>query len=169
MNTNPILLTVLLGAFAACHNVEKDTEFEAQGQPRAFDVISNASLNNAIVSQHTLYAYHFANGSGVLNELGLRDLNVLVDHFLKAGGNLNVHRGEASPTLYDERVKTVLEHLAAAGVQSGAVSIQDGLPGGEGLASERVIVILKEKMAKGSNISNVGGGGSGSSGSTTIQ
>jgi len=111
-----------------------------------------------------LYPYHFASGSGQLNELGTRDLSVLIDHFLKVGGNLNVHRGEATTALYDERVKSVLERLASAGVKNGAVSIQDGIPGGEGIGTERVIVILKEKMSKGTNISAVGGSGSSSSG-----
>jgi hypothetical protein len=148
MKSQPILLAVLLATLGACQNVNNDTEVTEHDGPWAGDMISNASLNNAIVSQHTLYPYHFVTGSALLNELGQRDLSVLTDHFLRAGGDLNVHRGSAAQPLYDERVKTVLERLAAAGVQSGAVAIKDGLPGGEGLASETVIKILKEKMSK---------------------
>ena len=169
MKSRTILTALLLGALFSCKGVNEDTEVTEHEGPWAADVISNASLNNAIVSQHTLYPYHFVAGTGELNDLGARDLNVLTDHFLKAGGDLNVRRGGASQAVYDARVKTVLEKLAAAGVQSGAVAVKDGLPGGEGLASESVIVILKEKMSKesmgsstGSTLGNSTGASSGS-------
>src|SRR5207249_16097 len=93
--------------------------------------------------------YHFENGSAELNELGERDLGVLADHFKSAPGDLNVHRGDAAQALYESRVKKVLERLASAGVKGGQVSVKDGLPGGDGISSERVIVILKEKMSSG--------------------
>jgi len=163
MKSRTILPALLLSSLFACKGVNEDTEVTEHEGPWAADVISNASLNNAIVSQHTLYPYHFVAGSGELNDLGARDLNVLTDHFLKAGGDLNVRRGGAPQAVYDARVKTVLEKLAAAGVQSGAVAVKDGLPGGEGLASESVIVILKEKMSKES----MGGAASSSIGSST--
>ena len=148
MKSRTIFPALFLGALFACKGANEGTEVTEHEGPWSADVISNASLNNAIVSQHTLYPYHFVTGAGELNDLGARDLNVLTDHFLKAGGDLNVRRGGASQAVYDARVKTVLEKLAAAGVQSGAVAVKDGLPGGEGLSSESVIVILKEKMSK---------------------
>lgn len=148
MKSRTILIAVLLGALGACKGANADTEVTEHDGPWSADVIANASLNNAIVTQHTLYPYHFVTGTAQLNDLGSRDLSVLTDHFLKAGGDLNVHRGGVPQALYDARVKTVLESLAAAGVASGAVAVKDGLPGGEGLSSERVIVILKEKMTK---------------------
>jgi len=148
MKCQPILIAVLLGALGACKGANADTEVTEHDGPWAADLIANASLNNAIVTQHTLYPYHFVSGTATLNDLGQRDLSVLTDHFLKAGGDLNVHRGGVPQPLYDARVKTVLESLAAAGVASGAVAVKDGLPGGEGMTSERVIVILKEKMSK---------------------
>ena len=169
MKCQPILIAVLLGALGACKGANADTEVTEHDGPWAADVIANASLNNAIVTQHTLYPYHFVTGTATLNDLGQRDLSVLTDHFLKAGGDLNVHRGGVPQALYDARVKTVLESLAAAGVQSGAVAVKDGLPGGEGLGSERVIVILKEKMTKTdwSNASSSGSGTGSSSGTGT--
>jgi hypothetical protein len=166
MKPNLILLPVLLSTLAACHAATQGTDVEEHLGPWAGDEIQNASLNNAIVSQHTLYPYHFVNGSAELNELGARDLCVLTDHFLKAGGDLNVHRGEAAQALYEGRVKTVLERLSSAGVKSDAVAVKDGLPGGDGISSERVIVILKEKMTKGTSMTS-GTATSSSSTSTT--
>jgi len=167
MNTKPFLPLVLCAALGACTTPGANTsDIEEHRGPWAGDEIQNASLYNAIITQHTLYPYHFLNGSGELNELGARDLSVLTDHFLHAGGDLNVHRGTASQTVYEARVKTVLERLSAAGVSADAVAVKDGLPGGDGISSERVIVILKEKMSKGgsgtSNSSNATSGGFGS-------
>jgi hypothetical protein len=171
MKKNLIAVSALLAALAACHSAASGNDVEEHHGPWAGDEIQNASLNNAIVSQHTLYPYHFVAGSAELNELGARDLNVLVAHFLTAGGDLNVHRGETPEPLYESRVKTVLERLAAAGVVSSSVAVKDGLPGGEGLASERVLVILKGKMSKGTGMttgSNLMGAGNSGTG-VTIQ
>ncbi len=154
MKTNRFAVPALLAILAACHSAAQGNDVERHTGPWAGDEIQNASLNNAIVSQHTLYPYHFVAGSAELNELGARDLNVLVAHFLIAGGDLNVHRGETSQPLYESRVKTVLERLAAAGVASSSVAVKDGLPGGEGLSSERVLVILKGKMSKANSMAN---------------
>ena len=169
MKCQPILIAVLLGALGACKGANADTEVTEHEGPWAADVIANASLNNAIVTQHTLYPYHFVAGTAQLNDLGQRDLSVLTDHFLKAGGDLNVHRGGATQTLYDARVKTVLESLAAAGVASGAVAVKDGLPGGEGMTSERVIVILKETMSKTEHAGSSSTSGASASSGTTLQ
>ncbi len=167
MNTKPILPLVLCAVLGACTSPGgNNSDVEQHRGPWAGDEIQNASLNNAIVAQHTLYPYHFLNGSGELNDLGARDLCVLTDHFLKSGGDLNVHRGRASQAVYEARVKTVLERLSAAGVPSGAVAVKDGLPGGDGISSERVIVILKEKMSKSDNMGGTMDLNGGSSGST---
>lgn len=149
MNKTLILVPGLIACLSACGSPNRNPELEGRSSMWAGDSIRNASLNNAIVAQHTLYPYHFASGSAQMNDLGARDLNVLADHFLKAPGDLNLRRGDASQPLYEARLKAVLERLAAAGVKGGAVAVKDGPPGGAGMSSERVIVILKEKMTKG--------------------
>jgi hypothetical protein len=149
MKTSLTLLPFLLAALGACHSAPANDDAAKHEGPYAGEEIQNASLNNAIVAQHTLYPYHFEAGSAELNELGVRDLDVLVAHFLKSAGDLNVRRGGAAQGLYEARLRTVLEKLAAAGVQSRSVAVKDGLPGGEGISSERVLEILKGKMSKG--------------------
>jgi hypothetical protein len=146
MKKTLMLLPMLFGALASCGSTKKHAELEGRANMWAGDAIKNASLNNAIISQHTLYPYHFVSSSAELNDLGLRDLNVLSDHFTKTPGDLNVRRGDASQSLYEARVKTVLDRLAEVGVQGGSVAVKDEMPGGEGISSERVIVILKGKM-----------------------
>jgi len=158
-------LVVALAASAvlsACGTTHPNPELEGRENMWVGEAFRNASLKNAIVAQHTLYPYHFVTGSAVLNDLGERDLDVLSVHFTEASGDLNVRRGQAAQALYEARVKAVLDHLAAAGVPTNSVAIKDGLPGGDGISSERVIVILKEKMSKDENaFGDIGGGNSG--------
>jgi hypothetical protein len=63
-------------------------------------------------------------------------------------------RFSLTQAVYEGRVKTVLERLSAAGVKSDAVAVKDGLPGGDGISSTRVIVILKEKMSKSQSMTS---------------
>ena len=116
--------------------------------PWAGDVIRNASLNNAIIAQHTLYPYHFVDGVGASSTSSASATWTCSPTTSRsAGGDLNVRRGDASQALYEARVKIVLERLAASGVQSGVGRGQGRAARAvTGIASERVIVILKEKM-----------------------
>jgi len=145
-----LLCALAASAISACRSAPEGGE-ELRGRSAAWagDAFRNASLNQAILTQRTLYPYHFETGSPGLNDLGRRDLGVLAAHTGAGPLEINVRRGATSPALYEARVKHVLEALAAAGAASATV--RDGLPGGEGLSSERVIVILKEKMSKGSS------------------
>lgn len=102
------------------------------------------AIRNAIVREHTVFPYQFAHDSGELNELGRRDLRILASHFKVHAGELNVRRGEASRELYQRRIETVIEMLTAAGVGRDNVEIRDGLPGGDGMTSERVTIILRQ-------------------------
>lgn len=100
------------------------------------------AAENAVVRQSTLYPYHFVQDSVALNSLGQADLETLAAHFSRNQGRLNLHRGDETSDLYAGRKQHVLEELALAGVPEGAVEITDGLPGGDGADSERVLGIL---------------------------
>jgi len=103
----------------------------------------NISINNAIVSQRTLFPYHFVNNSAELNELGKNGLDVLIKHFVKNPGELNIRQGEVSNRIYQARVNLVLEKMQEAGIDRNKITISDGMPGGSGMSSEEVSVILK--------------------------
>ena len=106
--------------------------------------IDDDMVDNAILTQHSLYPYHFLPDSPCLNDLGSRDLSLLVSHFKSCSGNLNVNRGDASEELYNARLKTVAQRLSLAGVDSSRVKIGEGLPGGDGITTDRVVA-NKEK------------------------
>jgi len=105
---------------------------------------NDIALQNAIISQHTLFPYHFVKNSAELNELGRRDFGVLVKHFTKNPGSLNIRRGDSPIDLYQARINLVLDGLKQAGIDTGQIHISDGMPGGSGMPSERVITILEE-------------------------
>jgi hypothetical protein len=105
--------------------------------------LNNIGVENAIVTQHTLYPYHFVADGAQLNELGQRDAAVLARHFLDHPGLLNIRQGEGvSPELYQARVASVTTLLKQAGIEPGRVNVSDGMPGGTGLRAEKVVTIL---------------------------
>lgn len=103
---------------------------------------NDLAMQNAIIAQHTLYPYHFVKNGAVLNELGQRDLAVLAGHFKEYPGQLNVRRDDLSAEIYSARVDHTLDLLKKAGVDAQRISVSDGMPGGSGMTSERVLIIL---------------------------
>jgi len=112
------------------------------------DSINDSGIRSAIITQHTLYGYHFAGDSRELNELGQRDLAVLIAHFkAQGGGELNVRRGEMSETVYASRLSRIQDLLKASGFDPAQVRIADAAPGGSGLASDDVVRAMKRSAS----------------------
>jgi hypothetical protein len=127
----------------------------------------------AVIRQHTIYPYHFAAESATLNELGQRDVAILAGHFanLPADGGippatLSVRRGDASPGLYDARVRAVTAELARGGVPNDRVRVADTVPGGDGMLPGKIKVVLQRDMENEAfyDVHESTGGGGGSSG-----
>jgi hypothetical protein len=118
---------------------------------RRFDMelvntLNNVGVEQAILAQHTLYPYHFVVDGEELNELGRRDLAVLARHFRQRAGTLNIRPGEVPAQLYEARVVHVAEGLRQAGVEADRVNIADGMAGGDGMSSERAVIILAKTI-----------------------
>ncbi|MHC4743967.1 MAG: hypothetical protein ACYS8Z_18775 [Planctomycetota bacterium] len=124
-----------------------------QGLVNSFN---DMAMQNAIISQHTLYPYHFVNNGTELNELGKRDLSVLAWHFRENPGGLNVRRGGASEELYNGRIEKVGALLSDEGVDPERIGITDGLPGGPGMTSEKVLTILENAAEPGTRKTTAG-------------
>ena len=58
--------------------------------------------------------------------------------------DLNVKRGGVSNELYSARKKTVRTYLSSHGVDTNLITLSDGMPGGDGMASEAVLLILTD-------------------------
>jgi hypothetical protein len=106
---------------------------------------NDIAIQNAVVSQHTLFPYHFVENGAELNELGQKDLAVLTSHFMKHPGHLNIRKHNIPGDLYEARVNLVRDRLQQAGIINKRISISDGMPGGSGMTSERVLVILEQE------------------------
>lgn len=120
----------------------------------AIETVNDGAVRNAIIAQHTLYPYHFVEFSEQLNELGKRDVDVLASHLRRYPGGINVHRAGESDALYQARVKAVADALAAGGVAPATIKIADGMPGGDGNPSVRVISIMeaeRQRMTAGAS------------------
>ncbi len=104
--------------------------------------LNNIGVENAIIAQYTLFPYHFVKNSAELNELGRKDLAVLAKHLSRCPGDLNVRKADTPLDIYQARVNLVIDRLKKAGVPADQILIADGMPGGDGMVSERVIKIL---------------------------
>jgi hypothetical protein len=135
----------LIAAASGCRSPEED--MRGINSMWSGESLRAASLNAAIVTQATLYPYHFMTGTATLNELGRRDIGVLAAHFHDHVGTLNVHRAGTAQALYDQRIATVRAALAAAGIAPDQIALADATPGGDGMESDRVLHILTVQAA----------------------
>lgn len=146
MKLRMIIMTVLLCVLInGCQeNMQKDTKNHVINS-LLVKSYSDIAMQNAIISQHTLFPYHFITDGAELNELGRRDLAALTSHFMRNPGHLNIRRGNITTDLYEARINMVQERLLKAGIDMQRISISDNMPGGSGITSERIIVILQQE------------------------
>ncbi len=141
---------ILVLILAGCSETDPGLEKQRSINMWMSRTTSDAQRDNALIAQHTLYAYHFVPDSPTLNDLGFSDLSILASHYRQNPGRLSVRRQDASEDLYNARVAGVRDFLQKSGVPMDRMVIEDVLPGGGGAASERVIRSLeKETKATG--------------------
>ncbi len=138
-----ITLGLLYLLIAGCTETEQDPFNEQLINTELINTYNDIAIQNAIISQHTLFPYHFVKDGAELNELGQRDLDILAAHLIEHPGLLNVRRDNSSDDLYKTRVDFVLGKLKQAGINTERISISDGMPGGTGMPSESVLTILE--------------------------
>lgn len=145
-----LCVVLAAGLLSAC---QQDPDKTSAMDVQLVQIVQDSQVDLAILSQHTLYPYHFVTGGAALNELGSRDLDILAEHFRKNPGPLSVRRGDASPGLYQARLETVRQALAEAKVEPSQIAISDQLPGGDGMDSERVLMNLRQPPAGSLSVS----------------
>jgi hypothetical protein len=137
--------------------------------------LRDEAIRNALITQHTLYPYHFEQGGAELTDLGRQDLAVLVEHAQRQSGRLNVKQGGISEELYAARLDAVKRALTAGGLDSGRITLVDALPGGDGMPSTTVNQLIQGRNSPSeplyysdtgaaSSGTTISGGSSGSSG-----
>ena len=143
LKTN-MLITLFCILAAGCNQNQEKTPDKPTINAQLIKTYNDMALENAIISQHTLYPYHFVQNGADLNELGKRDLGVLIKHFITEPGYLNIRKGDTPDELYAKRVELIYQILQKAGLNMDRINIGDNMPGGSGIASETIIVILEK-------------------------
>jgi hypothetical protein len=157
-----LTLTCSLAALlAGCNSPHSEDNMPGRQNLFSGDTFRAAQVNKAIITQRTIWAYHFVTNTAELNPLGMRDLSVLAGYFAQHKGDVRIRRSGASQVLYDARVAAVVNSMVAAGVSKNQITVTDAPPGGTGVASERVVTVLSEGLALSQGAS---GGSSGSTG-----
>ncbi len=140
------LAWIIAGLSASCMlGCDTRVAESREANTRIVQSINSAAIRNAVIRQHTLYPYHFEPESVELNELGERELDVLVDYYRRSPGALNIRRADTPKPLYEGRVSTIRDMLAKAGVDVAGMSFQDGIAGGDGRAAAEVIAISEDR------------------------
>lgn len=155
LNTRKIMIAVLccISSIGCNESAKKEPDKPLMNR-ELISSYNDIAIQNAIVSQHTIYPYHFVKNAAQLNELGRRDVAVLAGHFMKHAGDLNIRRSDTPVDLYEARVNAVVERLQLAGVDMKRMNIADAMPGGSGMASERIVIILEEASKATSSTSS---------------
>lgn len=138
-----VAITFCIMTIGCQENTEKKSNNHAINK-QLVQSYNDTAIQNAIVTQHTLFPYHFVTNGAELNELGQRDLSALISHFLKYPGRINIRQQNTAAKLYEARVNLVRDRLQQAGIAMERISISDDMPGGSGITSERVLVILQQ-------------------------
>lgn len=145
---------LIIGAFGCKNHGDPDLKprgpvnrSEAEMNQAIVQAHETQAADNAIIRQHTLYPYHFVENSATLNALGEREAHVLASHFKNNPGPLNLRRGPESDALYQARSQAVKDAMTAAGVAADRIAIADGMPGGDGMGSSQVVLVL-ERMTR---------------------
>jgi hypothetical protein len=138
-----IMMIFFCSLIVGCNDSTQTTQDMHPINTELINTYNDMAVQNALVSQHTLFPYHFVKNGAELNELGERDLDILAKRFVEHTGQLNIRRGNTPADLYAARTNVVIDRLQKAGVDTERMSISDGMPGGSGMASERILVILE--------------------------
>lgn len=138
----PVIASILFAAALAGCQADPQADQRVEFNSRLVEAFSSHAIQNAIVTQHTLFPYHFITDTAELNELGRRDMGVLTAHYRLQGGELSIRRGDATAGLYESRVKAIRDTLIRDGIKAEKVHLSDGPAGGDGTSSERVVMVL---------------------------
>jgi hypothetical protein len=130
-------------AVAGCQHKAADASADRTPDERTLNTLMvktayDQNERNAIIAERTIYDHHFRPASAELNDLGLRQVRILADAYHDQAVRVSVARADASDDLYRRRLDAVRTAFADRGVDRSSLTLNDGQPGGSGIASEKV-------------------------------
>jgi len=127
-----------------------DTSFEHQ-------------VRNGAARGRTIYPHHFVIGDAALTLVGQRHFNALLPRSDVDQARISVPRGDASDALYQARLDGLRRRFIEAGYDEQRFALVDALPGGDGISSDRVILLAAQEAQDEGGPANRGSGASESS------
>ncbi len=164
-----VLLPVLLGvALVGCDKRDSDMAAKKvieqepvnrENYGRSFRQMSDAALR----ADMTLTDIHFEPHRSMLSELGRERVDRLA-HLMKSyGGTIRYSSYETDKALNEDRMTTVVNYLALAGIDTSREPVREDLAGGRGLGAPEVILVKTNEGTYKSKKSSAAGGVSTSS------
>jgi hypothetical protein len=122
----------------------------------------DAMVHNAMLSDMSVSTIHFVPHTTRLNSLGTQRLDKYAEMLAEHGGTLHLQSAGDTEFIRD-RMNTVVEYLAAAGVTRNRIGIRPGAAQGRGLAAAEAIEVREVQFgADRTDITGlIGGGGVG--------
>ena len=119
----------------------------------------------ALLADMTICDMHFLPHRAMLNDLGEQRLSRLASLMEAYGGTINLSTDVASEDLIAERMDTIIDFLAQAGIDTYQEVVVCDLPGDEGMETRQALVIYQnEGMYRPDKKRNSSSGAGGDSG-----
>ena len=138
--------------------ISMDPESDAALDISLAESARSRPIKEAVIAHHVLYPYHFVSNAAELNELGLRDVAIMAEHFSNHPGSINIRRQDMPAALFQARVEAVCQALGKDNVDIKRIVIEDTLPAGDGMDSQRVLRIMAERPQTGGATAGETGG-----------
>jgi uncharacterized membrane protein YgcG len=122
---------------------------EATINAASLDVNFNQQIRNGAATGRTIYPHHFVIGDSELTMVGERQFSALLPRNDLEPARMIIPRGDASDVLYRARLDALRQRFVAAGYGEDRLVLVDELPAGDGIPSERVVLIASEEPRPG--------------------
>ena len=162
-SVRPVALVVVLALFAGCSSKPKaeptavDIPPESAVNAATLDTNFNQQIRNGAATGRTIYPHHFVIDDYELTLVGQRQFNALLPRHDLEPVRMIVPKGDASDVLYRARLDALRQRFVAAGYAEDRLALVDELPAGDGISSERVLLLAAEEPRPGQGSSRGAG------------
>ena len=118
---------------------------EAEINKWTVDASLEQQVRNGAAKGRTIYPHHFVIGDAALTLVGQRHFNALLPRSDVDQARISVPRGDASDALYQARLAELRRRFIDAGYDEQRFALVDALPGGDGISSDRVILLAAQE------------------------
>ena len=167
--TTPLTAAAALVLALGCGSKPKQGPTEIYVPPEGtinkwtLDASFEQQVRNGAARGRTIYPHHFVTGDAALTLVGQRHFNALLPRSDVDQARISVPRGDASDVLYQARLDELRRRFIDAGYDEGRFTLVDALPGGDGISSDRVILLAAREAENTGGQANRRAGGTGSS------